>query len=890
MFEILTENGFKPFDGIISRGTKKTILLELSNGKTLRCTPDHQLRMKDEYGEAVFIECMFLDVDDVLYNDVRIISKTEIDDAVDVYDALNVKDTHSYISDGVVSHNCNVLMLDEFAFLSNNLADEFIASVFPTLSSSKESKLVITSCVTKNTMVFTRDGIKTIESFVDQDKHGAYYVSEYEVLGKDKFNCGNILVNNGKTKTRIIRSSHAELECSLPHKLWAYKNGKFDWYKVEELKVGDWIAIQYGMNIWGSNDIIDFDYSPYENWRNKNLVKFNKITPDLAYLLGLYISEGYADRLKLTITCGDNISNVFHTLNLKYKCYDNIHYTISSLSLCDLIRYFGFDTSKKAKEKIIPERLFSMSKENIIGLLQGMFDGDGCATKRGFVVYYSTSKTLIEQVRMLLNNFGILSTVRKTQVKPTKKVKSESVVYTLEISAKHSKLFYDIIGFRLYRKQKRKEILENKSFSRDRYDVIPGSELLIKKYHLTTKCNIHTCKIPKNIQRKKMLEIKNVVADEYWKLFYDNAVSENIYWEQINTITDSENEVFDFSLYDNPTDKFCHSVVYNGIIGHQTPNGLNAFYKIWKEAQEGINDFVAVRGYWNELHNQEWADKQRKLLGEVRYTAEVECNFLGSSNTLVDGKFLATIPFSKPIYSKNSLNEFEQPNKSHSYVMTVDVARGRGLDHSAFIVYDITEMPFKVVATYKNNSITAVEFPLIIKKIAEFYNEALVVIENNDLGESVCNTLWYDLEYVNMIWTDHGEITSTGGNIGIRTTNTVKKKGSSKIATIIEQNQIVLSDFRIIQELQGYSLQKTGVYAAEDTNINDDLCTCLFLFGWLTNDPFFESLTGFNNNQKLTHQFESEVDDIQPIGFFSNGSDDDLKYQVSQDQRELLMM
>lgn len=436
---------------------------------------------------------------------------------------------------------------------------------------------------------------------------------------------------------------------------------------------------------------------------------------------------------------------------------------------------------------------------------------------------------------------------------------------------------------------------------------------------------------------------------------------------------------------------------------------------------------MAVRGYWNELHNQEWADKQRKLLGEVRYTAEVECvskdttvevkdtitdeikeisigdlynelnekqnlndkyliktpygfvsfdgitkkqgrsvhiqfdntilkcslthkvqllngkfieakylkpgnivlpnsrvvsikiideldlfdlvnvnnkdnsyytnnvvshncEFLGSSNTLVDGKFLATIPFSKPIYSKNSLNEFEQPNKSHSYVMTVDVARGRGLDHSAFIVYDITEMPFKVVATYKNNSITAVEFPLIIKKIAEFYNEALVVIENNDLGESVCNTLWYDLEYVNMIWTDHGEITSTGGNIGIRTTNTVKKKGSSKIATIIEQNQIVLSDFRIIQELQGYSLQKTGVYAAEDTNINDDLCTCLFLFGWLTNDPFFESLTGFNNNQKLTHQFESEVDDIQPIGFFSNGSDDDLKYQVSQDQRELLMM
>ena len=277
-FEILTEGGFKSFDGIISRGFRSTLILELSNGETIRCTPDHQLRIEDEYDEPVFIESMFLDVGDVLYGGVEIVSKTEIEEPIEVFDALNVSDTHSYITNGVVSHNCNLLMLDEFAFLSNNLADEFMASVFPTLSSSEESKLVLVSCVTKDTMVLGEDGIRTVGSFVDTSKRGAYYVNDYSVLGKGKFNHGNIMVNSGYAPTKIIKSAHAEIECSYEHKLWACKDGKFGWYKSNDLTEGDWISIQYGMNIGGSNDNIDFDYSKYEtDWRNKNVYTLCKV-------------------------------------------------------------------------------------------------------------------------------------------------------------------------------------------------------------------------------------------------------------------------------------------------------------------------------------------------------------------------------------------------------------------------------------------------------------------------------------------------------------------------------------------------------------------------------------------------------------------------------------
>ena len=88
---------------------------------------------------------------------------------------------------------------------------------------------------------------------------------------------------------------------------------------------------------------------------------------------------------------------------------------------------------------------------------------------------------------MILNNFGILSNVRSTVTKPTKKIKVKSLVYTLELNLNFSKIFYDKIGFRLTRKQNNKFALKDFDSKRNSKDVIPYSAMLIKKYHLSTK-------------------------------------------------------------------------------------------------------------------------------------------------------------------------------------------------------------------------------------------------------------------------------------------------------------------------------------------------------------------------------------------------------------------
>ena len=62
---------------------------------------------------------------------------------------------------------------------------------------------------------------------------------------------------------------------------------------------------------------------------------------------------------------------------------------------------------------------------------------------------------------------------------------------------------------------------------------------------------------------------------------------------------------------------------------------------------------------------------------------------------------------------------YEQAIKGRDYVMTVDVARGTVKDYSAFVVFDVTQMPYKVVAKYRNNEIKPYVFPNIIAKIAK---------------------------------------------------------------------------------------------------------------------------------------------------------------------------
>jgi hypothetical protein len=198
---------------------------------------------------------------------------------------------------------------------------------------------------------------------------------------------------------------------------------------------------------------------------------------------------------------------------------------------------------------------------------------------------------------------------------------------------------------------------------------------------------------------------------------------------------------------------------------------------------------------------------------------------------------------------KEGLKIFEEPNINKIYFVMADVSRGQGSDYSAFTVIDGTSSPYKVVATFKNNTISPFNFPTVLKKIGEKYNNAYILVETNDIGAQVSSILYNDLEYENLLMTRimgrKGQILSQGfasskSEMGLRTTAQTKKLGCAILKRLIEEDKIYLNDERIIQELMAF-VSRSNTYKAEEGH-NDDLVMTLVFFAWLCRQEYYADL------------------------------------------------
>ncbi|SVA95850.1 uncharacterized protein METZ01_LOCUS148704, partial [marine metagenome] len=291
-----------------------------------------------------------------------------------------------------------------------------------------------------------------------------------------------------------------------------------------------------------------------------------------------------------------------------------------------------------------------------------------------------------------------------------------------------------------------------------------------------------------------------------------------------------------------------------------TPHGMNMFYKMWTEAVNEKSEFVPIEVHWREVPGRDdaWKEQTVRNTSEQQFLQEFECSFLGSINTLISPTKIQEIPHADPLESNAGFDVHEKPKKDAMYCICVDVARGGGNDYSAFTVIDISTIPYRLVAKYRNNDIRPLVFPEIIYNIAKAYNEAYILVEINDIGGQIADALHYDLEYENIIMSQmrgrSGQVIGSGfgdgkSDLGIRTTKAVKKVGCSNLKTLIESDQLLVEDFDIIVELSNF-IQKGSSYEA-DEGATDDLVMCLVFFAWLANQPYFKELTDEDVRHRL---------------------------------------
>jgi hypothetical protein len=577
------------------------------------------------------------------------------------------------------------------------------------------------------------------------------------------------------------------------------------------------------------------------------------------------------------------------------------------------------------KNKHIPQIYLRSSYNDRLELLRGLMDSDGSTKKnsRSFE-FYQKNYNLIEQVVELLGTMGIKSRVRSKKI-------NETDYYTVSFTTTET-------VFNLPRKinqintdkNTRKNEERHYIHSIEKVDSVPvaciqvdDSEHLflcgksfIPTHNSTTVVafllqyaifndNINIAvlankastardilnrlqtgyeNLPKWMQQgvcswnKGSMELENgskIIAASTSASSVRGGTYNIIFLDEFAFVPQQVADNFMSSVYPTIT-----SGKETKVIIVSTPNGMNQFYKLWDDAIKQKNKYIPTRVYWQDVPGRDERFKQETIanMGQSRWDAEFECDFLGSSDTLISGSKLSNLVTEAPIRTKDLLDVYEEPVPGKIYVITVDVAEGVELDYSAFVVFDTTQIPYKIVAKYRNNDIPSIRYPDVIEPVARAYNDAFVLCEvNND--SQVAYILHTEYGYPNVIQTKTlgrgGQVAGQnlagkGVKYGIKMSKPVKRTGCLNLKTFIEEDKLIFKDRDIIGELSTF-VSRYNSFSAEEGK-NDDLVVCLVLFAWICTQEYFKEMTETDIRKRFREEHEQEVEenDSTPFGFISS--------------------
>lgn len=349
-----------------------------------------------------------------------------------------------------------------------------------------------------------------------------------------------------------------------------------------------------------------------------------------------------------------------------------------------------------------------------------------------------------------------------------------------------------------------------------------------------------------------------------------------VYLDEFAFVPNNIQESFFSSVY--PT---ISSGTTTKVIITSTPNGLNLFYKLWADSENGRNSYKRIDVHWSQVpgRDEKWKEETIRNTSEDQFRQEYECEFLGSSSTLISGPKLKRLVYQDPIKSDEHLKIHAEPDPSRVYTMVVDTARGKEGDYSAFKIFDNTEFPYRDVVSYRNKEIDPVVYPSVVFRLAKEYNNCFVLVETNDIGQQVADILMHDFEYDNMMFTTNRNfegVRLSGGHsgvshAGVRTTKSVKKVGCSNFKSLVENDKLIINDYDTIQEMYRF-IHKNNSYEAEEGN--DDLVMCCVLFSWLTDQLYFKELTDLSFRKRLQEDNEKRIEaELLPFGFMDDKND-----------------
>lgn len=534
----------------------------------------------------------------------------------------------------VLRSNSSALnIIDEAAFIDN--MDAMWAAGRPTLTHGG-SVIVISTCVAPDTYVWTADGMTQIKDLAPKEYEGfedGYFHAKYNgpaVLGINGLEMPSKYYKRPKEKTKkITYTGGYELEASLLHKVIAvHDDGSIGRKLVQDLKIGDYIPIKSGAMVFGNNDIINYDVDGF---------KVDKITPELGYLVGVATAKGHLRERDIALSCDDDevLQRCMSWGNIHWYRRKSQNYVVVSARprFCRFLKWLGMEYTT-ASFKQVPKRLWPCSEPIIRAFLQGLYDGDGSSrTRDGEVCLTSTSKNLIDQVRQLLFNYGIICRIDISDASETKferesgywTIHKTKIAYRLCVTPQDTIKFYDLVGFCLERKQRNR----SKARKTTMRMLPPCARNLINQFRSEVGMTIATITslgiAPNVLFQRPTFTIERLQSfltklPEQYKHgeAYNKLVALASYdrYLKVESLENSESEVYDFTMPDT------HTFIANGTVNLNTNGVGNWYWNTWTDAEAGVNEFKPLMvNWWDMTWRIEYKDA---LSGEVRTIAPTD--------------------------------------------------------------------------------------------------------------------------------------------------------------------------------------------------------------------------------------------------------------------------
>jgi intein/homing endonuclease len=764
-------------------------------------------------------------LNDVAFNNQQLFAVGWKDDEGNILSTSEVASLTTTSESGR-GESASFVFIDEMAFIE----DQEGASRASRITTTRGGHWLAVSCQTPDAYVFTNNGIQQLEDFVNRDSSVGEFsnTNDFEILGiNDMSNC-NTTYNNGSVDTiKITTELNYTMECSREHPIVVNRNGNIDWVRAKDLQIGDWTPINRNNNCFGN-------------------VKIKH-----PYLLGLVLGDGHIskNRYEINITSVDEETKLYLINNYNFSLSkDEIHIRKCNKEIVDYFESIGYKFVT-ARYKSIPKQVMLSNRESQKLVLRGLFDADGCSTPDGRVSFVSTSELMVNQIRMMLLNFGITSAKYNKVSKPTKRVAVESEQWILEIGMDAWK-FFEEVGFGLTRKQKNYN--PNKKHSLK--DIIPYGALLAKEISNDSKWSKPEFRNKRSsvkgrlfnkalkLEHKplsyqtanKFLEYwkENSELDEYKKL--QKLVESNYRWVKITKLENSFNETWDFSIPDDG------SYVSNGFISHNTPNGVgDKFYEWCMAAMRGENKSYRFRKvHWSEAGmTQDMIDSATEGLSEASIQQEMEMDFISSGDPVFSHMHVSACY--KPIDDYPDIKEYLQQysfnvkrDKSVFYYGGVDTAIGKlskkdskrdyhcftALTNSGVQAYTYTTKEKSLIewaGNVEQIAGQAVRQEGIVSALHKEY-PGILNVEINGPGQAV---------FINHIIPEDGRSNIVPKN----TTSKTKEQLIRQLILAVESHSIVITDRQTFQEMIIYQRGSTpGTYSAP-TGAHDDTVMALAL-------------------------------------------------------------